>query len=142
MAEVKTKPTNADAMEFLKSIKDPRKRADSLEILKMMKEITGREPVMWGEFIVGFGQYTIRDSRGKENVWPLIAFSPRVQNLTLYVMPGQERIWRTSANTGKTRRQHDLPVYQTNGRCGPGCIEKNPRDFLSGSKKRTIPMIS
>ena len=68
MAEVKTKPTNADAMKFLESIKDQRKRADSLEILKMMKEITGREPVMWGEYIVGFGQYTIRDSRDKENV--------------------------------------------------------------------------
>ena len=101
MAEVKTKPTNADAMEFLKSIKDPRKRADSLEILKMMKEITGREPVMWGEFIVGFGQYTIRDSRGKENVWPLIAFSPRVQNLTLYVMPGQERYGELLQTLGK-----------------------------------------
>ena len=101
MAEVKTKPTNADAMKFLESIKDPRKRADSLEILKMMKEITGREPVMWGEYIVGFGEYTIRDSRGKENVWPLIAFSPRVQNLTLYVMPGQERYGELLQTLGK-----------------------------------------
>ena len=101
MAEVKTKPTNADAMKFLESIKDQRKRTDSLEMLKMMKEITGREPVMWGEFIVGFGQYTIRDSRGKENVWPLIAFSPRVQNLTLYVMPGQERYGELLQTLGK-----------------------------------------
>lgn len=101
MAEVKTKPTNVDPKKFLQSIEDQQKRVDSLEILRMLKEITGKEPVMWGEFIVGFGQYTIRDAKGKENVWPLIAFSPRVQNLTLYLMPGRERYGGLLQRLGK-----------------------------------------
>jgi len=91
MADIKTKPTSADAVKFLECLEDHKKRSDSLEVLKMMREVTGKEPVMWGESIVGFDQYTIKDSKGKENVWPLIAFSPRVQNLTLYIMPGTER---------------------------------------------------
>jgi hypothetical protein len=87
MAEVKTKPTTADAVKFLESLEDEQKRMDSLELLKMMKEITGKEPVMWGEAIVGFDQYAITGSKGEVNTWPMIAFSPRKQSLTLYFMP-------------------------------------------------------
>jgi hypothetical protein len=87
MAEVKTKPTNADAVKFLESLEDEQKRADSLELLKMMKEVTGKKPVMWGDFIVGFDQYAITNAKGEVNYWPMIAFSPRKQSLTLYFMP-------------------------------------------------------
>jgi hypothetical protein len=87
MAEVKTKPTDADAVKYLESLEDGQKRADSLELLKMMKEITGKEPVMWGEAIIGFDQYAITSSKGEINTWPMIAFSPRKQSLTLYFMP-------------------------------------------------------
>ena len=87
MAEVKTKPTAADAVIFLESLEDQQKRANSLELLKMMREITGKKPVMWGESIVGFDQYAIISSNGKVNYWPMIAFSPRKQSLTLYFMP-------------------------------------------------------
>jgi hypothetical protein len=101
MADIKTKPTSADVGQFLESIEDQRKRSDSLEILEMMKEVTGKEPVMWGEFIVGFDQYTVRDSIGNENVWPLIAFSPRKQNLTLYIMPAIDRYGDLLQKLGK-----------------------------------------
>jgi len=87
MAEVKTKPNAADAVKFLESLEDEQKREDSLELLDMMKKITGKNPVMWGETIVGFDQYAITSSKGEVNYWPMIAFSPRKQNLTLYLMP-------------------------------------------------------
>ena len=87
MADIKTKPTNADAVKFLESVEGDQKRADSMVLLKMMKEITGKKPVMWGDFIVGFDRFGLTNSKGEVNYWPMIAFSPRKQSLTLYFMP-------------------------------------------------------
>lgn len=94
MAEIKTKPNDADAVKFLESVEDEQKRADSLELLRMMKEITRKEPVMWGEFIIGFDRFAITSSKGEVNYWPMIAFSPRKQSLTLYFMPPVFQIFK------------------------------------------------
>ena len=88
MAELKTKPTDESVHKYLNGIADPVKRADSLTILKMMTEITGQKPKMWGTSIVGFGSYHYKYASGQEADWPLISFSPRKQNLTLYVLCG------------------------------------------------------
>jgi hypothetical protein len=53
-----------------------------------MRQITKREPVMWGASIVGFGTYLYRYANGRELDWPLIGFSPRKQNLTVYLETG------------------------------------------------------
>lgn len=91
MTALKTQKNEASVEGFLDSVDDERKRDDSKVILTMMKEITGDEPSMWGSSIVGFGQYTYRYADGKENSWFITGFSPRKQNLTLYIMPGFER---------------------------------------------------
>ena len=57
MAGNKTKPTKKKAEDFLNTVEHPQKKADSFKILKIMKEITGENPVMWGESIIGFGYY-------------------------------------------------------------------------------------
>ena len=89
MAELKTKPTTQDAREFLSGIEPAAKRQDSFTILEMMERITGERPVMWGTSIVGFGMYHYKSERSRqEGDWPLIGFSPRKQNLTLYVITG------------------------------------------------------
>ena len=88
MAELKTKPTNESVQKYLKGITDPVKREDSLAILKLMTEITGEKPKMWGPSIVGFGSYHYKYPTGQEGDWPIIGFSPRKQNLTLYVLNG------------------------------------------------------
>lgn len=85
-AELKTKPTKADVEKFLNSIKDEKKREDSYKILKLMKQITKAEPKMWGSSIIGFGEYHYKYASGREGDWFLTGFSPRKQNLTLYVM--------------------------------------------------------
>lgn len=91
MAELKTKPTNASVEEFLNSIENTQRREDSLVLLKMFEKVTGLKPQMWGSSIVGFGMYHYKSERStQEGDWPLIAFSPRKQNLTLYIMPGFE----------------------------------------------------
>ena len=88
MAEPKTKKTDASVAEFLESVADERKRKDSQTILEIMREESGDEPSMWGESIVGFGSYKVKYASGQEADWPLIGFSPRKQNLTLYLMMG------------------------------------------------------
>jgi hypothetical protein len=88
MAELKTKLNDASVTDFLNGIKEEGKRADSFEILKMMRQITKQEPKMWGASIVGFGNYHYKYKSGREGDWFVTGFSPRKQNLTLYVMGG------------------------------------------------------
>ncbi len=89
MAELKTKPTNASALAFVKSVTDETRRTDGLVLLKLFKEATGHKPKMWGTAIVGFGMYHYQSERSsQQGDWPLVGFSPRKQNLTLYIMPG------------------------------------------------------
>lgn len=88
MAELKTKPNDQSVEVFLNSVSDEKKRQDSFTILKLMQEATGEEPQMWGDSIVGFGRYHYRYASGREGEWFLTGFSPRVQNLTLYIMSG------------------------------------------------------
>jgi hypothetical protein len=89
MAELKTKKNSASVPAFLRGIEPEQRRKDGLALLAMFKEVTGMKPVMWGSSIVGFGQYHYKSERSaQEGDWPLVAFSPRKQNLTLYVMPG------------------------------------------------------
>ena len=87
-AEVKTKVNNASVTDFLNGVADEQKRNDCFEVLKMMKQVTREEPKMWGASIVGFGSYHYKGKSGRESDWMLTGFSPRKQNLTLYLMGG------------------------------------------------------
>ena len=88
MAEPKTKPTKASVKEFLNQIPDKERREDCFAVVKIMEEITGDKPKMWGPSIVGFGSYHYKYASGREGDWPVAAFSPRKKDLTLYLMPG------------------------------------------------------
>jgi hypothetical protein len=88
MAEQKTKPTDEDVTKFLDSIPDSGKREDCYSILELMEKISGEKPVLWGPSIVGFGRYHYKYDSGHEGDAALISFSPRKQNITLYLMLG------------------------------------------------------
>jgi hypothetical protein len=88
MAELKTKVTDASVEAFIDGVENERRREDGFELLKMFKRVTGLEPKMWGPSIVGFGVYHYKSKRSsQEGNWPLVGFSPRKKNLTLYVDP-------------------------------------------------------
>ena len=87
-AKLKTKVNQASVEGFLNTVQDEEVRKDCFEILKMMKQITKEEPKMWGSSIVGFGSYHYKGKSGREGDWMLTGFSPRKQNLTLYLMGG------------------------------------------------------
>lgn len=101
MAELKTKKNDASVEDFLNTIKDEQIRADCFEISKLMSQVTKAEPKMWGSSIVGFGQYHYKYASGRENDWMLVGFSPRKQNITLYIMAGFDRYDELLAQLGK-----------------------------------------
>ena len=103
MAELKTKQTNASVEKFLNQIPDETRREDCFQIAKIMEEITGNKPKMWGPSIVGFGTYHYKYASGREGDWPISAFSPRKQDLTLYIMPGFEQYADLMKQLGKHR---------------------------------------
>jgi hypothetical protein len=86
MAELKTKPTEESVAHFLDGIEDDKKRKDAFTLLEIFKEVTGEAPVMWGNNIIGFGTYHYKYASGREGDWMITGFSPRKQNLSLYLM--------------------------------------------------------
>ena len=88
MAELKTRPTRASVEKFLNQVTDETRREDCFQIARMMQEITGSEPQMWGPSIVGFGSFNYKYASGQQADWPIAAFSPRKTDLTLYLLPG------------------------------------------------------
>ena len=101
MAELKTRPTDDDVAAFINNIADKQKRQDSQAILALMQDVTGAEPQMWGDSIVGFGSYHYKYASGREGDWFLTGFAPRKQNLTLYIMAGFEQYDTLLARLGK-----------------------------------------
>lgn len=101
MAELKTKATTQSVSEFLNSIEDKTKIADCRTVAKMMREATGKRAKMWGTSIVGFGTYDYKYASGHEGSWPLVGFSPRSNNLTLYIMPGFSKFDKLMSQLGK-----------------------------------------
>ncbi len=101
MAELKTKPTQVDVLDFLGQLSDDQRRNDCLDVLELMKAATGADPRMWGASIVGFGRYQYRYESGRTGEWPVIGFSPRKNDLTVYIMPGFDRYESLLARLGK-----------------------------------------
>jgi len=101
MAGNKTIATKASATKFLDSVEDETKRKDSYVLLEMMQKITGKKPVMWGESIVGFDEYHYKYDSGREGDMLITGFSPRKQNLTLYVMIHTDGFKKLLTSLGK-----------------------------------------
>jgi hypothetical protein len=95
MAELQTKKTKASVSAFLNAIEDDQKRKDCKTIAGLMQKATGSKPAMWGPAIIGFGDAKLKYPDGREIDWMQIAFSPRKQNITLYLdssAPGHDAL--------------------------------------------------
>src|SRR5690349_21006982 len=101
MAERKTKRNTDDVERFLDGIADEERRNDCLRVSQLMKSATRSEPAMWGRGIVGFGRYRYKYDAGTKGEWFLVGFSPRKQDLSLYIMSGLERYSALLKKLGK-----------------------------------------
>ncbi|MBX2965799.1 MAG: DUF1801 domain-containing protein [Cyclobacteriaceae bacterium] len=88
----KTTETNVSVIDFINSFVDKeQKKQDSLRLIELMREWSGFEPAMWGPTIIGFGRYHYKYASGHEGDAPLIGFSPRKAEFSLYVTcPGND----------------------------------------------------
>ncbi|MGB3182718.1 MAG: DUF1801 domain-containing protein [Cyclobacteriaceae bacterium] len=101
MSDMKTKPNEQDVGAFLNAVDNERRRKDALYLLDMMKEVTGDQPKMWGDTIVGFGSYHYKYATGREGDWFITGFSPRKQNMSVYIMPGFDKYPELMSKLGK-----------------------------------------
>ena len=99
--ELKTRESDASVEGFLNSIENKERREDGFRVLEMFTRLTGEAPKMWGPAIIGFGSTMLRYPDGRELDWMAIAFSPRKQNLTLYVLTGTEKQKKLFEKLGK-----------------------------------------
>jgi hypothetical protein len=101
MAESKTQPTKASVTAFIAAIADEQRRQDCQAVAKLMQKATGAKPVMWGDSIVGFGTYQLTYADGRTADWPIVGFSPRKNDLTVYLMPGFDQLTEPLSRLGK-----------------------------------------
>lgn len=101
MTQNKTVQTNASVDEFIASITHPTRRQDAVVLVDLFSKVTGYAPKMWGDSIVGFGQYHYRYATGREGDFLATGFSPRKSNLSIYIMPGYGDFSDILQNLGK-----------------------------------------
>ncbi len=100
-AELKTKVNEASVEEFFNQVNDETKRDDCRKIAAMMEKASGKPAKMWGPSIVGFDQYHYKYESGREGDMCRIGFSPRKQNMTVYIVDGFEKYDDLMAKLGK-----------------------------------------
>jgi Domain of unknown function (DU1801) len=105
MAELKTQPTGASVEEFLAGVETEQRRKDCGVLVEMMRQVTGAPPVMWGPAIVGFGDYHYKYASGREADWFLTGFSPRKNDLTVYLMADLSRFGEILSRLGKHKHR-------------------------------------
>lgn len=108
MAENKTNATKSSVDKFINSVKNKNTCTDCNIIINLMKSVTKEDPVMWGPSIIGFGSYHYKYESGKEGDMCIAGFSPRKQNLTVYLLPGFEK---------QTENLKKLRKYKTGKAC-------------------------
>ena len=101
MAENKTRENRASVKAFLDGVQDPQKRKDCKAIARMMREATGKRARMWGSSIVGFDKYEYRYESGRTGTHMQAGFSPRAQNIAIYIMPGFSKYGAHMKKLGK-----------------------------------------
>ena len=112
MAEPKTKKTKANVTAFLEGVTPEEKRKDCQKLMEIFEEVTHEKAAMWGTSIVGFGQYHYKSERStQEGDWPLTGFSPRSQNITIYLMSGFSSYGKLLAELGKHKTSRGSCLY-------------------------------
>lgn len=112
-AKLKTQKTGKSVKEFLEGIEETRKRADAFALSEILKQVLKQEPKMWGTSIVGAGDYHYKHESGREGDWFMAGFSPRKQNLTLYLMSGFGHDPDLLARLGKFKTEGSCLHFKT-----------------------------
>lgn len=125
MASLKTQPNNKSVTSYLNSIESENRRSDCLKLRALMEEITHKKARMWGDSIIGFGEYRYKYASGDSGRFMLTGFSPRKKNLVVYIIPGFSRYGGIMKKLGK---------YKT----GKSCLYLNKLDDIDLRQLREL----
>jgi hypothetical protein len=125
-AELKTKPTEVSAADFIAVVPDERRREEAAVIDALHRRVTGHEPKLWGPSIIGYGSYSYKYDSGREGTMCRGGFSPRKAAMTVYLMGNY-------FNQAQDRQV--LPLHQQAGRCGPGRAGRAGGAQLAGDER-------
>jgi hypothetical protein len=104
MADIQTKPTQVNPDDFIDTVENDRRRSDAKQLIAIFREVTGMEAVMWGPAIIGFGTTHYKYESGWEGDMPTAGFSPRKQNLALYLSSGYPEYEDLLSKLGKHKK--------------------------------------
>ena len=125
MAELKTKKSELSVDAFLKKISSEQQRKDSYDIIALMEKATKSKAKMWGTAIIGFGDRKLKYESGRELDWFVMGFSPRKQNLALYI-------------SGAVQKQGALLKKLGKHKTGKGCLYINKLEEVDLSVLKEI----
>ncbi|HEX5229943.1 MAG TPA: DUF1801 domain-containing protein [Bryobacteraceae bacterium] len=91
MAQIKTTENDASVDRFVRALPSADVREDCRALIDIMSSVTGHPAKMWGTSIIGFDKYSYPYANGKMGEICLVGFSPRKQNLVLYITGDHER---------------------------------------------------
>jgi hypothetical protein len=112
MAEIKTKPVDSDIEKFLMTVEPEKRRADSIKIKKLFDSVIKEKPALWNNNMIGYGSFHYKSERSsQEGDWPLTAFSPRKQNITIYIMSGARNYESLLKELGKYKISTGSCIY-------------------------------
>ena len=104
MIDFDSQPTDKDPQQIIASMDHVRRHHDSQILLELMQTISGAEPVVWGDKTIGFGQYHYIYKTGREGIWPIFAFTPSRENISIHIMKGLEAYEQQIKRIGKCKR--------------------------------------
>jgi hypothetical protein len=101
MAENKTQAKQINVLDFVKSVENKQRQADALTLLDIFAQVTKQQAVLWGSSIIGYGTYSYQTADRKTHQFMRTGFSPRKQNLALYIMLGFDDFEEKMQQLGK-----------------------------------------
>lgn len=112
MAEIKTKPIDSDIDKFLMNIEPEKRRSDSIKIKQLFDSVVKEKATLWNNNMIGYGSFHYKSERSRqEGDWPLTAFSPRKQNITIYIMSGAKKYENLLKELGKYKISSGSCIY-------------------------------
>ena len=136
MAELKTKPNQQNVETFIEVVEPEWKRDDARALLKLIQNITSEQPCMWGDSIIGFGNYHYKYDSGREGDWFLTGFSPRKQSTTIYIMGGFDGQEELLEKLGKHKKSVGCLYIKKLAEVDIHILEKIIRKSIETLKKR------
>lgn len=101
MASIKTQVIDRSVADFISGLEHDQRRLDAEVLQRLFSDITQLPALMWGQSIVGYGVYHYQTADNKTQQFMRTGFSPRKQNLAVYIMAGFSKHAELLSQLGK-----------------------------------------